>query len=367
MGLTFESFVKRREDFKQLLTANDSNLAIITPGSNLRYLTDFQALALERITALVVGSSDIYLVVPKLEYHSAVDFFDGSIEIIAWDETTDPYQLIKNRHSDIKNIYLDENMPYLHVEKIQQFFHNSNFSAANKLLAPSRSIKDNSEIAELHSVARSINVVHEEISSLKFAGKTEVQLAKEIADLILIDHVQVDFVIVASGENSANPHHQPNGRIIRQNDVIVIDIGGKSKTGYRSDCTRTYHVGENVDSEFFRSYEILKRAQKIGVESITSQITAGEVDQIVREELANSDLAKWFIHRLGHGIGLDTHEDPYLVKGNNYQLRSGNAFSIEPGFYFPGKWGARIEDIVAISDEEVLNLNDINHDLRIVN
>jgi Xaa-Pro aminopeptidase len=367
MGPTLESFSKRREGLKHSLRTKGSGLAIITPGSHLRYLTDFQALALERITALVISSTDTYLVVPKLEYHSAVDFFSEEIEVLAWDETTDPYQLIRNRHPEVKNIYLDENMPYMHVEKFQQYFTEANFESVKILLGSMRSIKDQIEISELQSVAQSINNVHEAIMSLKFGGKTEFQLAREIAELILIDHVQVDFVIVASGENSANPHHQPHERIINQSDVVVIDIGGKSKTGYRSDCTRTYHVGDQVDKDFLKSYEALKKAQRIGVDSIKLQMTAENVDQIVRAELAENDLAKWFIHRLGHGIGLDTHEDPYLVKGNSYQLSSGNVFSIEPGFYIPGKWGARIEDIIALKNEEVYNLNDINHDLRIVN
>jgi Xaa-Pro aminopeptidase len=111
---------------------------------------------------------------------------------------------------------------------------------------------------------------------------------------------------------------------------------------------------------------VLKRAQQLGVEKANDTLDAGELDQLVRGTLAESDLAKWFIHRLGHGIGLNTHEDPYLVAGNKFKLVNGNVFSIEPGFYIPDKWGARIEDIVAIVEGKVINLNDFDHELQIV-
>lgn len=365
MSLAVEIFSRRRARVLDILNES-KKMAIITPGANLWYLTGYQALALERITALVLSSEANYLITPKLEYNAAVEFFGNDLEVIAWDETENPYSLIRNRHKETKEVLLDEQMSYLHVESIQSQFKNSTFSGLGKIINPLRVVKDSYEIAELLKVSQSISQVHLELRKLKFNGKSEIQIAKEISDLILIEHEQVDFVIVASGPNSANPHHQPNERIIKTGDVVVIDIGGMSKTGYRSDCTRTYHVGAEVDPEFARSYQALQQAQQLGVEKANKSFEAGELDKLVREKLAESDLAKWFIHRLGHGIGLNTHEDPYLVTGNTKRLINGNVFSIEPGFYIPDKWGARIEDIVAIVEGEVINLNDFDHELQIV-
>ena len=365
MSLAVEIFSRRRARVSDILNES-KKMAIITPGANLWYLTGYQALALERITALVLSSDTNYLITPKLEYSAAVDFFGIDLEVVGWDETENPYSLIKDRHKATNEVLLDEQMSYLHVESIQSHFKNSTFSGLGKIINPLRVVKDTYEIAELKKVSQSISQVHLELRKLKFNGKSELQIAKEISDLILIEHEQVDFVIVASGPNSANPHHQPNERVIKTGDVVVIDIGGMSKSGYRSDCTRTYHVGAEVDPAFALSYQVLKRAQQLGVEKANDTLDAGELDQLVRGTLAESDLAKWFIHRLGHGIGLNTHEDPYLVAGNKFKLVNGNVFSIEPGFYIPDKWGARIEDIVAIVEGKVINLNDFDHELQIV-
>jgi Xaa-Pro aminopeptidase len=365
MPISSNTFSERRKLLQRKMAETGFDLAIVTPGPNLRYLTDFRAHAMERITALVLTIDEAWMLVPQLEFNAAQEFFKD-FEVVAWGELDNPYEMIFNRSKRSSTILLDQNMKFLHVEKFHSARPSSALANLAQIIQPMRAIKSQAELAELRKVSSSINKVHQKIATLRFQGKTERVLAREIHELILEDHETVDFVIVASGANSANPHHQPAERIIEFNDVVIIDIGGTSSAGYCSDCTRTYHVGEDVNKDFLNAYQKLQKSQLLGVQSVNIAMAAEDLDRVVREELAKDELSQWFIHRLGHGIGVETHEDPYLVSGNKYQLRVGNAFSIEPGFYIPDRWGARIEDIVAISDNGVINLNEFDHDLRIV-
>lgn len=348
---------------QQMLAERNIDLAIITPGINYRYLTNQRAVALERLTALVITQSEYWLVVPELEFNQAREFHN-EVEIISWGETDDPYLIVQARTPNSRVIALDEKMPFFHVEKFQKVF-SAEFVSLTPISEAMRSIKSDGEIQELKKVSDAINTVHLAIPEINFAKKTELAVANEIESMIRKEHETVDFVIVASGPNSANPHHQPGERVIQSGDVVVIDIGGTSKNGYCSDCTRTYVV-DKADPEFVKNYEILSFAQKLGVSSAKAGITAESLDKQVRDHLIANDLGQWFVHRLGHGIGMETHEAPWLVTGNKNLLEEGNAFSIEPGFYIPGKWGARIEDIVALFGSKTLNLNDFDHSLRIV-
>ncbi|MGA0798421.1 MAG: M24 family metallopeptidase [Candidatus Nanopelagicales bacterium] len=348
---------------QQMLAERNIDLAIITPGINYRYLTNQRAVALERLTALVITQSQYWLIVPELEFNQAREFHN-EVEIISWRETDDPYSMVQARTPNSKVIALDEKMPFFHVEKFQKVF-SAEFLSFSPISEAMRSKKSDKEIQELTRVSAAINAVHLSIPEIKFTNRTELAVAKEIESMIREEHETVDFVIVASGPNSANPHHQPGERIIQGGDVVVIDIGGTSKSGYCSDCTRTYVV-DNPDPEFVKDYEILSVAQNLGVSSAKVGITAESLDKQVRDHLIANDLGQWFVHRLGHGIGMETHEAPWLLAGNKNLLEEGNVFSIEPGFYIPGRWGARIEDIVALSGSKTLNFNDFDHSLRIV-
>lgn len=348
---------------QELMLDQNIDLAIITPGVNFRYLTGHSAVALERLTALIIAQEDFWLIVPELELHQTQELHKDT-EILSWQETEDPYQLIKSKLSNLQTIALDEKMPYFHVERFQNVYQSKfvSFSWISQFL---RSKKSDYEIAELIKISGSINEVHLQIPDIKFKNRTELAVASEIREMILKEHQTVDFVIVASGPNSANPHHQPGERLIQSGDVIVIDIGGTSNSGYCSDCTRTYAV-DKADSEFQKDYEILSQAQALGLNSAKAGIEAQMLDKVVRDALNKNNLGQWFVHRLGHGIGMETHETPWIVSGNDQLLQSGNVFSIEPGFYIPEKWGARIEDIVALIDSKIINFNDFDHSLRIV-
>src|SRR5690606_30722194 len=197
-------------------------------------------------------------------------------------------------------------------------------------------------------------------------GRTEADVAADIAEAIVAEgHSDVAFIIVGSGPHGADPHHECSDRTLQVGDIVVVDIGGPYAPGYHSDCTRTYSIGE-PDPEIARRYAVLQRAQRAAVDAVRPGVTAEQIDAAARDVLAAEGLAEAFVHRTGHGIGLSVHEEPYIVAGNNVPLEAGMAFSVEPGIYFPGQWGARIEDIVIVTADGAEPVNHRPHELVVV-
>ena len=200
---------------------------------------------------------------------------------------------------------------------------------------------------------------------MRFAGRTESEIAADLAGLLRgHGHSQVDFTVVGSGPNGANPHHEAGDRTIQEGDMVVLDFGGL-KDGYGSDTTRTVHVGEPTDEER-EVYEIVRRAQQAGFEAVRPGVACQEIDRAARKVISDAGYGEYFIHRIGHGIGMTTHEPPYMVEGETQPIVPGMCFSIEPGIYLPGRFGVRIEDIVTVTEDGGRRLNNTSHELRIV-
>ena len=238
----------------------------------------------------------------------------------------------------------------------------SRLDLASRALGPLRSRKSAAEIAALREAGQAIDLVHAQVPGWLRPGRTEAQVAADIADAILAQgHATVDFTIVASGPNGASPHHTASDRVLREGDPVVVDIGGTMPSGYCSDCTRTYAIGTPPD-DFAAYYQVLKDAQDAACAAVRPGATAESVDAAAREPITAAGYGPFFVHRTGHGIGLETHEDPYIVAGNTEPLRPGHAFSVEPGIY-PGQHGARIEDIVVCTDTGCERLNTVTRKL----
>jgi Xaa-Pro aminopeptidase len=237
---------------------------------------------------------------------------------------------------------------------------------AGAVLRELRMRKSAEEVEALARAGAAIDRVHARVPEWLRAGRTERQVGADIADAILAEgHVRVDFVIVASGPNGASPHHEVSDRVIQGGDPVVVDIGGTMPDGYCSDETRTYAVG-TPEADFLAAYEVLERAQAAAVAHVRPGVSAESVDAAARDVLAAAGLGELFVHRTGHGIGLETHEDPYIVTGNTEVLEPGMAFSVEPGFYREGRHGARIEDIVVCGPDGPVPLNHRPHGLVVV-
>ena len=342
---------------------------LVTPGPDLLYLTGYQAIALERLTCLVVPAhGDRVLVAPNLEVPAAQASPIGQlgVQIRGWHEAENPYAIVHELTSGAKAVALSDSMAAAAVLRLRDAMPGVHQQLAGPVIRELRMIKSAAEIQHLRQAGRAIDRVHEQVPDLLRPGRTEQEVAEDIAEAILeAGHVSVDFVIVASGPNGASPHHEVSDRRIRAGDAVVVDIGGTMPSGYCSDSTRTYAVGFAPD-DFLAYYGVLEKAQRRAVESTRPGVTAESVDAAARSVIAEAGYGEHYIHRTGHGIGLETHEEPYIVEGNAEVLREGMAFSVEPGIYLPGRHGARIEDIVVVTVDGVESLNNAPHELVVV-
>lgn len=333
---------------------------LITPGADLRYLTGYVALPLERLTCLVVrATGDPVLVVPRLEEPAASAAPVGrlGVDVVGWDETQDPYALVSSLIPDVPRVGVDNQMWAEKVLRLRAAMPGCEQRLAGEVLTRLRMRKTPAEVEALRQAAEAIDRVHARMVEWLRAGRTEREVGGDIAEGILEEgHTTVDFVIVGSGPNGASPHHELSDRVIEAGDPVVVDIGGTTAAGYCSDCTRTYAVGEPPE-DFLAYYGLLQRAQAAAVDAVRPGVTCEAVDSAARQVIADGGYGERFIHRTGHGIGLQTHEDPYIVAGNDLPLEAGMTFSVEPGVYLPGRHGARIEDIVVCTSDGVESLN----------
>jgi len=349
----------------------DAGLAglVITPGYDLRYLLGSRAQTFERLTALVLPvSGDPTVVVPRLELASLKQsaVADLGLAVRDWVDGDDPYRLVAGAIGGAPAATaVTDSMPALHLLPLADVLGVLPVLATG-VLRGLRMVKDASEIDALRKAGAAIDRVHSRVPDLLMPGRTEADVAADIAEAIVAEgHSEVAFVIVGSGPHGADPHHSYSDRELRVGDIVVVDIGGAYEPGYNSDSTRTYSIGE-PSAEVAQQYSVLQRAQRAAVEAVRPGVTAEDVDAAARDVLAEAGLAEYFVHRTGHGIGLSVHEEPYIVAGNDLPLQAGMAFSVEPGIYFPGRWGARIEDIVVVADDGALSVNHRPHDLIVV-
>jgi Xaa-Pro aminopeptidase len=356
----------RRVRLAAHLEAMHVGAVIVGPGSDLRYLTGYHALALERPTLLVVRSDGVArLIVPLLEEQRAlVEVTDGEVELATYGELDDPYALVSAALAGIEHpvVALGDQLWTMFALAIQQRHPEITWRTAATLMAELRMRKDATELDALARAGAAIDRVHLRVCDVLAVGRTEREVAADLAEMIREEHDRVDFVIVAGGPNAASPHHEPGDHVLRDGDVVVVDIGG-TLDGYCSDMTRTYVLGEPPDG-FADAYDALQRAQAAGIAAVRPGVRASEVDAAARAVLEAAGLGPAFVHRTGHGIGLDTHEAPWIVASDATVLEAGMTFSVEPGFYVTGWTGARIEDIVAVTDDGARPFNTVDRALR---
>ncbi|NKQ52184.1 aminopeptidase P family protein [Amycolatopsis sp. K13G38] len=349
----------------------ETDALLIAPGSDLRYLIGEAGGSFERLTALVLPAADGVpaLVVPKLEApgYTHVPADELGIDVVTWVDGDDPYRLVADRLGKPGRVAVSDNTAALHVLAFRAALGEAEQTLAGPVVRELRMRKDAAEIDALRRAGAAIDRVHARMGEWLRPGRTEAEVGADITAAIVEEgHAHADFVIVGSGPNGASPHHDVSDRVIESGDVVVIDIGGPIPEGYNSDSTRTYAVGEPRDADVAGTYAVLQRAQRAAVEAVRPGATAQEIDEAARAIIADAGYGEYFIHRTGHGIGLDVHEEPYIVDGNDLVLEAGMAFSVEPGIYQPGRWGARIEDIVVVTADGAEALNNRPHELVVL-
>jgi Xaa-Pro aminopeptidase len=346
----------------------DLSALLLTPGPDLRYLTGYDTHPSERLTCLAVPAvGSPFLVVPRLELASATSSpaADMDLEIVAWDETDDPFAIVGRRLAGIASVGLAEQMWATMVLRFRDALPDARQDLAGTALRALRVRKAPAEIAALREAGAAIDRVHMRVPQWLRPGRTERDAAADIASAIATEgHARIDFIVVGSGPNAAKPHHEPSGRVLAPGDAVVVDIGGTMPSGYCSDCTRTYAIGA-PPPDLARYYQVLKDAQEAACAAVMPGVRAEAVDAVARDAINAAGYGEYFTHRTGHGIGLETHENPYIVAGNTEEVEPGMAFSVEPGIY-PGPDGARIEDIVACTPDGYERLNNVRRDLVVV-
>ncbi|MET9835855.1 aminopeptidase P family protein [Streptomyces sp. NPDC006385] len=377
---TADDYRARRE--RAARTAEHAGLAglLVAPGPDLVWLTGYAPTAeTERLTMLVlVPGQDPVLVVPALEAPDAAKA-PGALGLALrdWTDGKDPYAataaLLDERLRGSTGAFpeplgrfgISDNAWAMHLLALQRALPGASYASLTDALPMLRAVKDAAELELLAAAGAAADATFEEIRKVPFGGRRESEVAADLADLLRrFGHSQVDFTIVASGPNGANPHHEVGDRVIERGDMVVLDFGGL-KDGYGSDTSRTVHVGEPTDEER-RVHDLVRAAQEAGYRAVRPGVACQEVDRAARAVIADAGYGEYFIHRTGHGIGVTTHEPPYMIEGEEQPLVTGMCFSVEPGVYLPGRFGVRIEDIVTVTEDGGRRLNDTTREMVIV-
>jgi len=348
----------------EVAASHGVDVVLITPGTDLRYLIGAEGATHERLTCLVLPAAGHLappaLVVPALEAPglAGLPLEHLGVEVLTWTDSEDPYLLVSDLAGGPTRMAVADTMPAAHVFGLRDTFPGVAQSLAGPVLRELRMRKDAAEVAQLRAAGAAIDRVHARMAEFLKAGRTEAQVGADITAAIVEEgHTGAAFVIVGSGPNGASPHHDVSDRVIETGDVVVVDIGGPLPSGYNSDCTRSYAVGAGPVAAVREAYAVLLDAQERAVRAVRPGVPAEDIDAAAREPLTAAGLGERFVHRTGHGIGLDVHEEPYIVGGNPLPLEPGMAFSVEPGVYVEGEWGARIEDIVVVTENGCERLN----------
>ena len=365
---TNEDFAARMR--RVVSSAAEKGLAgvIVTPGPDLVWLTGYQPTAItERLTMLVLSTdNEPTLLVPILE-RPDVEAAEGagSVSLIDWSDGTDPYEIASPLLRSDAEFGISDSAWAMHLLGLQRALPASRYQSLTECLPMMRAVKDDNELMRLAAAGAAADSTYGEIVHRRFAGRRETEVAADLADLLReFGHEQVDFTVVGSGPNGANPHHEAGDRVIEPGDAVVLDFGGL-RYGYGSDTTRTVCVGEPT-SEIREVHDVVRQAQQAGVDAVRPGVTCQEIDRVARRVIAAEGYGERFIHRTGHGIGVTTHEPPYLVEGEEQMLVPGMCFSVEPGIYLAGRFGIRIEDIVTVTADGSQRLNNTDHGLQLV-
>jgi Xaa-Pro aminopeptidase len=358
----------RLDRVRAAMRQQGADVLLLSLGADLPYLTGYTAMPLERLTMLVLPvDGEATLVVPGLEAARVVEQ-PGVFTMRPWGELEDPCSIVADLAGPATQVLIGDRTWAQFLVELQLRMPRTTFGRASTVVSSIRGRKDAAEIEALRRAGAAADRVATQLQSgqIPLVGRTEAEVSADIsARLIAEGHDIVNFAIVAAGENAASCHHEPTTtRVIRANEVVLCDFGG-TMAGYCSDITRVVSVGAPA-AEVLEAYAVLFEAQAVGVAAATVGASCESIDASTRDVIEAAGYGEYFIHRTGHGIGMEAHEDPYIVAGNTAPLEPGHAFSVEPGIYVPGRFGLRLEDIVVATESGPEALNRVDHQLVIL-
>jgi Xaa-Pro aminopeptidase len=358
------SFTDRIARVRERMDDAGVDVVLLSVGADLPYLTGYEAMPLERLTMLVLPRrGDARLVVAQLEAPRVAPQPD--FEVVPWSEPGDPIERVAKMVGGARHVAIGDQTWAGFALDLQRALPAAEFRRASAIIGAVRAVKDVDEVAALRAAGAAVDTVAADMRSRPFAGRTELDVHRELVDRMLeLGHQHANFAIVGAADHAASPHHEPGTRVIREGDVVLCDFGG-TMNGYCSDITRMFHVGE-PGTEVRDIYAVLQDAQEAGVRAAEVGTPCEVVDAAARSIIAGAGFGDQFIHRTGHGIGVEAHEDPYIVAGNTAPLVAGNAFSVEPGIYLAGRFGLRLEDIVVATAAGPERLNHADRAIAVV-
>jgi Xaa-Pro aminopeptidase len=355
---------------------------LVGVGPDLLWLVGYEAVGHERLNLLVIPpSGSPTFVGPRLELAAATEapgLASGQVHLQTWEETEDPYLLVPALLPALATrspeppgrVLVSDGLRAAFLLGLQAVLPGVAWGVASAVLASLRRSKDAEELALLGAAAEAADRVIEAIAAGPLVGRSEADVAAEVRRRLVDEgHDTAEFAIVASGPHSASPHHEPGSRTIRAGEPLLLDIGGR-RAGYCSDTTRTLWVtaddGAAPDDAFVEIHRLTERAQAAARAAVRPGISFAALDAAARDIITDAGHGAHFIHRLGHGIGLEVHEDPYVVSSNDDLAQVGDTFSVEPGIYLEGRFGVRIEDVMCCTSEGGRSLNATDRGLRVV-
>ncbi len=342
------------------------DLLLVGPSPDLRYLTGYDAHTSERLSLLVLPrTGKPSYVVPALEAPLLANLRD-LLDIQVWSEKDAPAAVVAEvaGTGGGRSVAVSDQLWSVFLLRLQETMPGNSWCSGSETMAALRMCKDEREVGLLREAAHRTDEAWEEFVRQPLSGQTETEAMRRLQALTESRGLRAAFGICASGPNSASPHHHTGDRVIEQGDAVVFDWGG-TLDGYHSDVTRTVHVGA-PDDEFRRVYTIVLAANQAALDAVRPSVACEEIDRAARSLIAAEGYGEAFLHRVGHGLGLDVHEEPYLVSGNRLPLATGMVVSDEPGIYLEGRFGVRIEDAVVCLDQGGERLNEANRELTIV-
>jgi len=359
-------FSDRIDRVRGRMAETGTEVVLLSVGPDLPWLSGYEAMPLERLTMLVVPKDgEATLVVARMEAPRVVELPEV-FKLLPWNETEDPVAIVAGLVGRPAVASIGDTMWARFLVDLLPHWPTSatRYVRSTEVMNALRMRKDAAEIAALAAAGAAVDRIAADLQGgrIPLAGRTEAEVSDDLGARIVAEgHQRVNFAIVAAGANAASPHHHAGDRVISEGDIVLCDFGG-TMDGYCSDITRCVFLGD-PPAEVAEAYEVLRQAQAAAVLAGTVGTPCEEVDRVARRIISAAGYGEYFMHRTGHGIGMEEHEDPYMVEGNGLPLEPGHAFSVEPGIYLPGRWGMRLEDIVVATDSGPRAVNDADHAL----
>ncbi len=357
-------YLDRMAQVRAAMAEHDIDTVLLSVGHDLPYLSGYLAMPLERLTMLMVPrEGDATLLIPELEAARVVEQ-PGVFELLPWGETEDPSAIVGRLAAGSARVAVGDQMWARFLVELLPHLPGATYDRAVDVVGSLRMRKDAAEVEALAAAGAAVDVIAGELQrgEIPLVGRTEAEVSAYLGRRIVEEgHQKMNFAIVAAGENASSPLHHPGDRVIRENEIVLCDFGG-TMNGYCSDTTRCVVTGE-IAPDIAEAYAVLHEAQAAARSAANVGAACQDVDRAARQVISDAGYGEYFIHRTGHGIGLEAHEDPYIVEGNDAPLEDGHAFSIEPGIYVPGKWGMRLEDIAVATPDGCRALNNSDRSL----